>query len=89
MLINGTSADQTIYIFISDGGASVIVGDRGVPTPKCVGGGRKGRWSPGRVLGFSCILNTFYDNVNATDLVYFISWMKTLRGYSPPVSPKC
>jgi hypothetical protein len=39
MLINGTSADQTIYIFISDGGASVIVGDRGVATPKSVWGG--------------------------------------------------
>ena len=34
-----------------------------------------------RVLGFSCILDTFYDNLKATDLVYFISWMKTLRGY--------
>ena len=93
MLINGTSADQTLYIFISDGGASVIVGDRGVATPKSAweGGGRKGRWSPGRVLGFSCILDTFYDNLKATDLVYFISWMKTLRGYMhhPPVSPQC
>jgi hypothetical protein len=39
MLINGTSADQTIYIFISDGGASVIVGDRGLATHKSVGGG--------------------------------------------------
>ena len=45
MLINGTSADQTLYIFISDGGASVIVGDRGVATPKSAwegGGGAKG-----------------------------------------------
>jgi hypothetical protein len=70
-----------MYIFISDGGASVIVGDKGVATPKSVWGGRKGRWSPGRVLGFSCILDTFYDNLKATDLVYFISWMKTLGGY--------
>ena len=71
MLINGTSADQTIYIFISDGGASVIVWDRGVATAK--GGSREGRWSPGKILGFSCILDTFYDNLKATDLVYFIS----------------
>ena len=43
MLINGTSTDQTIYIFISDGGASVIVGDRGVATPKSVWeGGERG-----------------------------------------------
>jgi hypothetical protein len=47
MLINVTSADQTIYIFISDGGASATVGDGGVASPKCVwGGGRKGKWSP-------------------------------------------
>jgi hypothetical protein len=51
MLINVTSTEQTIYIFISDGEASVIVGDRGIGSPK--GGGREGRWSPGRVLGFS------------------------------------
>ena len=38
MLINVTSTDQTIYIFISDGEASVIVGDRGVASPKRVGG---------------------------------------------------
>ena len=57
MLINVTSADQTIYIFISDGRASVIVGDSGV----------------GKVSGFSCIFDTFYDNLKATDLVYFIS----------------
>jgi hypothetical protein len=55
----------------NDGGASVIVGDRGVGTPK--GGGREGSWSPGKVLGFSCILDTFYDNLKGTDLVYFIS----------------
>jgi hypothetical protein len=68
---------------------SVIVGDRGIGSLK--GGGREGRLSPGRVLGFSCILDTFYDNLKATDLVYFISWMKTLRGYMhhPPVSPQC
>jgi hypothetical protein len=42
MLINVTSVDQTIYIFISDSGASVSVEDRGVATPKCVwGGGRE------------------------------------------------
>ena len=33
----------------------------------------EGRWSPGKVLGFSSILDTFYDNLKATDLVYFIS----------------
>ena len=71
MLINVTSTEQTIYIFISDWEASVIVGDRGIGSPK--GGGREGRWSPGRVLGFSCILDTFYDNLKATELVYFIS----------------
>ena len=38
MLINVTSTEQTVYIFISDGGASVIVGDRGVDTHKRVGG---------------------------------------------------
>ena len=46
---------------------SVIVGDRGIGSLK--GGGREGRLSPGRVLGFSCILDTFYDNLKATDLV--------------------
>ena len=66
-----TSTEQTIYIFISDGEASVIVGDRGIGSPK--GGGREGRLSPGRVLGFSCILDTFYDNLEATELVYLIS----------------
>ena len=39
MLVNGTSADQTIYIFISDVGASVIVGDRGIASQMCWGGG--------------------------------------------------
>ena len=38
MLINVASTEQTIYIFISDGGASVIVGDRGVASPKLLGG---------------------------------------------------
>ena len=38
MLINGTSTEQTVYIFISDVGASVIVGDRGIASPKRVGG---------------------------------------------------
>ena len=37
MLINVTFTEQTIYIFISDGGASVIVGDRGVGSPKLLG----------------------------------------------------
>jgi hypothetical protein len=69
MLINVTSTEQTIDMFISDGGASVIVGDRAWP-PQRDG---TGRWSPGRVLGFSCILDTFYDNLKSTDLVYFIS----------------
>ena len=40
MLINVTSTEQTIYIFISDGEASVIVGDRGIGSPK--GGGGRG-----------------------------------------------
>jgi hypothetical protein len=52
-------------------GEFLLAGDRGVGSPK--GGGREGRWSPGKVLGFSCILDTFYDNLKATDLVYFIS----------------
>jgi hypothetical protein len=56
MQINVMSKEQTIYIFISDGGASVIVWI----------------WSPGNVLEFSCILDTFYDNLKATYLVYFI-----------------
>ena len=38
MLINVTSTEQTISIFISDVGASVIVGDRGIDSPKRVGG---------------------------------------------------
>jgi hypothetical protein len=45
MLINVTSTEQTIYMFISDVGASVIVGDRGIASPKRVG--REGTWSPG------------------------------------------
>jgi hypothetical protein len=45
MLINVTSTEQTIYIFISDGGASAIVGDRGIASPKRVG--REGTLSPG------------------------------------------
>ena len=60
-------ADQCL----NDGRASVIVGAGAWPPPK--GGRREGRWSPGKGLGFSCILDTFYDNVKATDLVYFIS----------------
>jgi hypothetical protein len=40
------------------------------PPPKCVWE-REVRWSPGKVLGFSCILDTFYDNLKPTDLVYF------------------
>ena len=71
MLINVTSTEQTVYIFISDGGASVIVGDRCIGSPK--GGWRVGRWSTGKVLGYSCIFDTFCDNLKATDLVYFIS----------------
>ena len=38
MLINFTSTEQTIYISISDGGASVIVEDSGVGCPKRLGG---------------------------------------------------
>ena len=38
MLINVTSTEQIIYIFISDVGAFVIVGDRGIDSPKRVGG---------------------------------------------------
>jgi hypothetical protein len=72
MLINVTSTEQTVYIFISDGGASVIVGDRCIGSPKG-GGGGGGGWSTGKVLGFSCIFDTFRDNLKATDLVYFIS----------------
>ena len=81
MLINGTSADQTMYIFISDGGASVIVGDRGVPTPKSVGGGAKGEMVSRKRFRIFMHFRHVYDNLKATDLVYFISWMKTLRGY--------
>jgi hypothetical protein len=40
MLINVTSADQTIYIFISDVRASVSVGDRGVQATSKEGGVR-------------------------------------------------
>ena len=69
MMVNVAFTKQDIDILISDGGASVIVGTGAWPPPK-VGGGR---WSPERVLGFSFILDTFYDNVKATDLVYFIS----------------
>ena len=36
MLINVTSTEETIDIFISDGRASAIVGDRGIGIPKCV-----------------------------------------------------
>jgi hypothetical protein len=39
MLINVTSTEQTFDISISDGGVSVIVGDRGIGSRK-VGGGR-------------------------------------------------
>ena len=39
MLINVTSTDQTIDIFISDGELqSVFVGERGIGSPKRVGG---------------------------------------------------
>ena len=31
--------------------------------PKGVGGGRKDAWSPGKGLGFLCILDTCYDNL--------------------------
>jgi hypothetical protein len=66
------SRTQTkLFISFSEGRASVIVGDRGIGSPK--GGEREGRWSPENVLGFSCILDTFYDNLKATYLVYFIS----------------
>ena len=40
MLINVTSTDHTFDICISDGGASVIVGERGIGSPKRVGGRR-------------------------------------------------
>jgi hypothetical protein len=42
MQINVMSKDQTIYIFISDWGAFVIVGDRGLDSPKPRGGGGGG-----------------------------------------------
>jgi hypothetical protein len=42
MLINVTSTEQTVYMVISDGGTSVIMVDRGVNTPKRVGGRRHG-----------------------------------------------
>jgi hypothetical protein len=32
--------------------------------------------------GISCILDAFYDNLKAPHLVYFVSQMKTLRGYA-------
>jgi hypothetical protein len=36
MLINVMSTEETIDIFISDGRASAIVGDRGIGSPKYV-----------------------------------------------------
>ena len=49
-----------------------------------------GAWSAGKFLGLlnaiSCILDTLYDNLKATDLVYFMSLMKILRGYAPGFS---
>jgi hypothetical protein len=75
MLINVTSTDQTIDIFISDGELqSVIVGDRGIGSPKRAGGrdmvSRKFFNYYGLRYNISCILDAFYDNLKATDLVY-------------------
>jgi hypothetical protein len=39
MQINVTSTDQTFDISISDGGASVILGDKGIGSRKRLGGG--------------------------------------------------
>jgi hypothetical protein len=39
--------------------------------------------SPGKRYFSLCISDTFYDNLKAIDLVYFMSYTKTLRGYSP------
>jgi hypothetical protein len=38
MLVNVTSTEETIYIFSSDVGAFVSVGDRGIASPKRAGG---------------------------------------------------
>ena len=50
------------------------------PCPKRVGGGGSNRPA--------YFYDTFYDNLKGTDLVCFMSYMKTLRGYiRSPVSP--
>jgi hypothetical protein len=73
ILFSSTLQQPERFYACSDGGASVIVRDMGGGVGTTKGGGREGSWSPGKVLGFSCILDTFYDNLKGTDLVYFIS----------------
>jgi hypothetical protein len=64
MLIKVTSTDQTIYIFIRDEGASVIVGAGAQAQPNV---GDVGRWDGlQKKLGFSWILDAFYDNLKVT-----------------------
>jgi hypothetical protein len=69
----------------------IVQTDRGVASPNrpthrtTVG---SGNFSISRVCktAISCILDTFYDNLKVTYLVYFMSQMKALRGYAPPPS---
>ena len=77
MQINVMSKDQTIYIFISDGGASVIVGDGGLDSPKPRGGGggtvshKMFQFLAGSPKRYFIHFDTFHDNLIAA--VYFIS----------------
>jgi hypothetical protein len=79
MLINVTSTDQTFDISISDGGASVILGDKGIGSRKRLGGRdvisrRKILQILRSPIRYFMRFRPFYDNLHeATDLVYFIS----------------
>jgi hypothetical protein len=90
MLINVASTEQTIYIFISDVGASVIVVDRGMATPKRVGGRDMVSRKILQLLGspkryFMYFRHVFYR----FGIFYKIDEnIKRLQS-PPPVSPQC
>ena len=67
MLINVTSINQTIYIFISVGEASVIVGDRGGKSS-----GSPWTWSSRKFSVSETLFHAFYNIMKDTDLVYFM-----------------
>ena len=83
MLINVTSTEQTIYMCISDGGASVIVGDRGVASPNAWEGGDMVSGNILQLLGFPKRYFMYFRHVfHRSGIFYHID--ENIKRLQPP-----